>query len=163
MARFRTEGLDDLIRDMEDLGEHMGEISEEMLMAGAEEVAQSWKDAIRKHNIIDTASMLNDVYYPRRPKTIRGIKQIDIYPQGMSAPVFTGKDGKTYRRSGLIRNAEKAFITHYGVRNRTGKRKLSTYKIQPTYFVDDADEMSGPRVEERLYRIWNQHLIKRNL
>lgn len=133
MARFRTEGLDDLIEKMTELELTTGELADEMLIAGAEEVREAWKEAIKKHELIDTGDMLESVDYSRKPRQIGDIKEVDIYPQG--------KDRKG------VRNAEKAFILHHG-----------TSKIQATHFVDDADEIAGPKVEKRLTEIFDNWL-----
>lgn len=133
MARFRTEGLDDLIEKMTELELTTGELADEMLIAGAEEVREAWKESIKKHELIDTGDMLESVNYSRKVEKINDIKRVDIYPQG--------KDRKG------IKNAEKAFILHYG-----------TAKIPATHFVDDADELAGPRVEKRLTEIFDNWL-----
>ncbi len=133
MARFDTSGMEDILDDMKRLGELTGETADEMLMEGAGEVKECWKTAINRAGLRDTDDMINSVGYPRKPKTAGDIRQIDIYPQG------TDRKG--------VRNAEKAFIQHYG-----------TSRIPATHFVDVADEMSGPRVQEAFERIWDNHL-----
>ena len=143
MARFRTEGLDDIIDDMTAMGQSTGELADEMLFAGAEEVKKAWKAAIRrnklmKNRLIDKSDMLNSVNYSRTVKRIGDIKSVDIYPQG--------KDRKG------VKNAEKAFINHYG-----------TSEIDATYFVDDADDIAGPLVENRLRGIFYNWLKKHKM
>lgn len=138
MARFRTEGLDDIIDDMAAMGQSTGELADEMLFAGAEEVKKAWKAAIRKHKHIDTGAMLDSVDYSRKVKQIGDIKSVDIYPQG--------KDKKG------VKNAEKAFILHYGTSKRPG-----------THFVDDADDIAAPMVENRLRNIFDNWLKKHRM
>ena len=138
MARFRTEGLDDIIDDMAAMGESTGELADEMLFAGAEEIKKAWKAAIRKHKHIDTGAMLDSVDYSRKVKQIGDIKSVDIYPQG--------KDKKG------VKNAEKAFILHYGTSKRPG-----------THFVDDADDIAAPMVENRLRNIFDNWLKKHRM
>ena len=60
----------------------------------------------------------------------------DIYP--------TGKDRKG------VRNAEKAFILHYG---RNGWQRIAA-----TYWVDDADAISEARVPPRLDALWQEFM-----
>ena len=79
MARFRTEGLDDIIDDMAAMGESTGELADEMLFAGAEEIKKAWKAAIRMHKHIDTGAMLDSVDYSRKVKQIGDIKSVDIF------------------------------------------------------------------------------------
>lgn len=164
MARFNTDGLENLIRDMERSAAATSEIVEEMLFAGAEEVKGAWQDSIKKHNIRDTGNMLESVDFPRKVTKIGSVRSVDIYPQGYASKNYTDKrTGKTYTRYTKIRNAERAFIIHYGVHKKSGRKSLAGYKVQPTWFVDDADEASGPRVERRLIPMWDQHLKKHNL
>ncbi|NLW24754.1 MAG: hypothetical protein GXY91_05875, partial [Clostridia bacterium] len=69
---------------------------------------------------------------------IGDLKEVDIYPQG--------KDRKG------VRNAEKAFVLHYG-----------TSKLPASHWVDDADEMAGPMVEERLTKMFDEWLEKHGM
>ncbi len=131
MARFRTEGLDDIIEQMTAMGETTGELADEMLYAGAGEVRQAWKESAEKHKHRDTGDMIKSIDYSKKPTKIGDIKSVDIYPMG--------KDKKG------VRNAEKAFLLHYG-----------TSKIEGSHWVDDADDMAGPKVEERLTEIFNK-------
>lgn len=133
MARFDTSGLDELLADMKRHGELIGETADKMLMAGAEEVKNAWESAIEMEGLVDTGDMLKSIGYARKPKTAGDIRVIDIYPQG--------KDRKG------IRNAEKAFVNHYG-----------SSSIDATHFVDIADEMSGDWVMQAYERIWDEYM-----
>jgi hypothetical protein len=115
MARFDTSGIDDLIHDIENLNLTPDE-QNEILMDGAEQVKKAWKFAAAAHELKDTGDMINSIGYAGKPKDVGGVKSVDIYPQG--------KDRKG------VRNAEKAFILHYG-----------SSKIEATHFVDDADAL----------------------
>jgi HK97 gp10 family phage protein len=121
MARFDTSGIDDIINDMKAMGELVGPTADRMLMAGAEADKQAWKAAARMHGHIDTGDMINSIGYPRTPKTVGGIREIDIYPQGKN------------RRG--ERTAAVAFILHYG-----------TSKIKASHWVDDADAIAADTV-----------------
>lgn len=153
MARFDMTGFDDLLADMKRMGELSGEVADRMLMAGAEQVKTGWKRAAERHRLKDTGEMIDSIGYTRSPKTVGDIRVIDIYPQG--------KDSKG------TRNAEKAFILHYGTKGSASKnaqRKRAKTDKQPgpgipaTHWVDDADEMSGPLVMEAMTAIWDEHL-----
>lgn len=138
MARFRTEGLDELIEDMARMELTTSELAEEMLFAGAEEVKKAWKFSAELHRHRDTGDMIKSIDYSRRVRKIGDLKEVDIYPQG--------KDRKG------VRNAEKAFVLHYG-----------TSKLPASHWVDDADEMAGPMVEERLTNIFDDWLEKHGM
>ncbi len=127
MARFNTSGIDDIINEMKRIGELVGDTADNMLMAAAEEDKKAWKQAAEMHGLIDTGDMVNSVGYPKKPSTVNGVRQIDIYPQG--------KDRKG------VRNAEKAFINHYG---SPGKN------IEATHWVDDADKLAAEPVQKAM-------------
>ncbi len=146
MARFRTEGLDEIIEQMDKMEQSTGELADRMLFAGAEEVRLAWRKAAKLHGLIDTGEMFDSIGYPRRPKIINNVKSIDIYPQGYSKITSDG-DGKTIKRKQKVRNAEKAFVLHYGTSKRPG-----------SYWVDTADDLAGPQVEERLSEIFTDWL-----
>lgn len=138
MARFRTEGLDDLIDTMEEMELTTSELAREMLFAGADEIKIAWKKSAEMHKHRDTGDMIESIGYPRKVTQIADIKSVDIYPQG--------KDRKG------TRNAEKAFILHYG-----------RSKLPGSHWVDTADDIAGPMVEERLYKIFDDWLQKHGM
>ena len=136
MARFDTSGIDGILQEMDAAGALVGPVADDMLMAGAEVVAEEWRRAVKEAGLVDTGDMLKSIGYARNPKDtgdIGNLRSVDIYPRG--------KD----RRE--IRNAEKAFINHYG-----------TKKLKATHFIDVAEERSGPRVQEAFESIWDKHM-----
>lgn len=133
MARFDTSGIDDIIEEVTRLGEVGQAVGDEMLLAGAEEVKTAWKISAGMHGHKDTGDMIDSIGFPKKPKDVGGIRMIDIYPQG--------KDRKG------VKNAEKAFILHYGTSN-----------IPASHWVDDADEEAGPRVQEAFEEVFDKFL-----
>lgn len=133
MARFDVSGLDETIEEMKRLGQMTGRTADAMLMAGAEEVRKAWRQSAEEHRHRDTGDMIASIGFARKPKEIGSIRTIDIYPQG--------KDKRN------IRNAEKAFILHYG-----------TTKIRGSRWVDDADKTSEQTVVPAMIRVWEQFL-----
>ena len=133
MARFDVSGLDETIEDMKRLGQMTGQTADAMLMAGAEEVRKAWRQSAEEHRHRDTGDMIASIGFARKPKEIGSIRTIDIYPQG--------KDKRN------VRNAEKAFILHYG-----------TTKIRGSRWVDDADKISEQTVVPAMIRVWEQFL-----
>lgn len=140
MARFDVTGLEETIKDMEAMGKSSGKVATAMLMAAAGEVQKAWQDAIVSFDHIGKykkrkgGEMLASVGYARRPKSVNGLKGIDIYPQGVD--------------SRGVRNAEKAFIAHYGRKHQAGTR-----------FVDVADQRSAQPVYDVMTSIWD-HFLK---
>jgi hypothetical protein len=80
--------------------------------------------------------MIDSIGFAREPKEIGDVLTIDIYPQG------TDRHG--------VRNAEKAFILHYGI---------SDQKRHPaTHWVDDADRYSEDYAEPAMVQVWEEFL-----
>ena len=133
MARFDTDGLDDLIDEMQRMGQRSGEVAKAMTAAAADEIRDAWKQAAEEYGLRDTGAMIESIGFPGPVKDVGGILQQDVYPQG--------KDERG------VRNAEKAFIQHYG-----------SSRIKPKYWVDEADAAAGPKVQQRLEDIWGEFL-----
>lgn len=126
-------GLNAVIDEMRRLEEDTGPTAERMIMAGAEEVKKAWRRSAEEHNHRDTGDMIESIGYPRKPESIGGALSIDIYPQG------TDHKG--------VRNAQKAFILHYGTSKRPGSR-----------WVDDADRYSKDTAVPEMKRIWDEYI-----
>ena len=133
MARFDMSGLDPIVDEMRRLGEETGAAAEAMIQAGAEAVKLAWQRAAEEKGLRDTGDMINSLGSPRKPKYIGDALAQDIYPQG--------RDHKG------VRNAEKAFILHYGTSKRPGTR-----------WVDDADAYCEGTVVPAMEEIWNDFI-----
>lgn len=138
MARFVTTGLDRVIQEMEARQELSGKVAEVMLMSAAADVRAAWQEAAQRHGHKDTGRLIASIGYPRKPRDAGGVLSIDIYPQGTDGG---GRHGKP------VRNAEKAFILHYGTSKRPG-----------SHWVDTADTLAGPRVQKTMASIWDSFL-----
>lgn len=148
MANVKVEGLDELIKDMERLGAEASATFEKMLEAGADETVDAWKRAIEKHGHMDTGELYNKVKW-QKSKQSKGSLTAEIYPGGTSskttAPTKSGK--KTYTRRKKVRQAEKAFVLHYGTKSKPG-----------SYFIDDAVEDANQKIPDKLKEIWDQYI-----
>lgn len=133
MARFDTTGMQDLINEMQQMGQNGGDVARVMTLAAADEIAQSWRESIREHGFVKTGAMLDSVGFPKGAQQMGGMYYADIYPQGKDS---TG-----------TRNAEKAFILNYG-----------SSRLKPTYWTDEADARAETKVTERLSAIWGDFL-----
>lgn len=133
MARFDTSGLDEVVRYLEQMEATTGELADSMLLAGAAAVREAWMEAATLHKHRLTDDMYTSIGYARTPKTIVGLRQIDIYPQG--------KDRKG------VRNAEKAFILHYGGRSNPGSR-----------WIDTADSISGRTAVPAMINVYDEYM-----
>lgn len=135
MASFNTSGIEDIINQMSRLGIESGPVAEEMCIAACEEIKDAWKSSAEKHGLRDTGALIDSIDYKKKPTRAGDIIYNDILPKG--------KDAKG------TSNAKKAFILNFG-----------THKIPPTYWVDEAEENAGSKVQERIERIWNDFLAK---
>lgn len=133
MARFDVRGLEETIREMQRMGQESGDAARAMLQAGAEKVKAAWRKATEAHGLVDTGDMIESIGFAREPKKAGDIMSIDIFPQGRD-------------RKG-VRNAEKAFILHYGTSRRPATR-----------FIDDADAMSEAEVVPAMEAIWDEYV-----
>lgn len=133
MARFNMSGLDETVREMQRLGQQSGEAAKAVLQAGAERVKTAWRAAIMAHGLVRSGDMLGSVGFKRSPKKAGDMLSIDVYPQGVD---YKG-----------VRNAEKAFILHYGTSTHT-----------PTRFVDDAETMGEAMAVPAMEEVWDQYI-----
>lgn len=137
MARFDTTGIDEIIQNLQRMGQDSGPVAEEMVNAAVEEIKQAWQDSAEAHGHRDTGALIDSIGFGPGPVRAGAILYRDVYPQG------TDSKG--------TRNAEKAFILHYGCKRFPG-----------SYWVDDADSKSAAPVEARIRAIWDSFIEQRN-
>ncbi len=131
-----TDMIDDITNELRQLGEDVdGELGQDMLDEGAEIIEFNWIKSIKNHNHIDTGDMVNSVKVAKGTKAKRFR---DIYPQG--------KDGKG------VRNAEKAFILHYGKSGVNGTR-----------FVDEAEANADAECAVAMQRKLDEYIEKKGM
>lgn len=135
MADFKCS--DDVLSDLRIQLMHIGysgTVETKMLDEGAKVIVKEWKKSIKKYNHIRTGQMIESVGSWR--KNIHSLRE--IYPQG--------KDDKG------VRNAEKAFIAHYGKSGQIGTR-----------FVDDAESNGEPEAVLRMQEVFDEYLKEKGL
>lgn len=141
MAKLVMNGIDELAAELKKLGQLGNDaLVEEMLEAGAEVVVDEWKKGIK--SAVKTKRSTGEL--EASVTTVKGIQKINdasaktIYP--------AGKDSKG------VRNAEKAFILHYG---KSG---------QPaTLFVDDVENKAEDKAADAMEKIFNDFLEREGL
>ena len=131
MASMDTSGLDELVNQMRRLGQDVGPVADEMLNTAAGIIQDQWKATAKRYGHVDTGAMVDSVDSPVKGNA-RAMYR-DIYPQGTDAKG--------------VRNAEKAFILHYGKHNMPG-----------TYWVDDAEDKAVPEAIAACQEIWDRFL-----
>ena len=132
MANLRVQGLDELEKELQQFAGKTEEIEAAMLEAGAEELKQAWKYHILKKGHVDTGSMV-DAVKASKPRKGRGGTSVDVYPQG--------KDQKG------VRNAEKAFLLHYGWKDKPGD-----------HFVDNVEQDAEEAVADAMEGVLDEYL-----
>ena len=104
--KMDTKGLDGVAMEFLNLGKKAQRVADEMLRAGEKEAVSAWREGITSHGYVKTGAMLASVK-GTKPRSANGGRLMDVYPQG--------SDGR-------VRNAEKAFILHYGSSRIKGSR-----------------------------------------
>lgn len=147
MAKMSTKGLDEIADDLKRLGEVAEpEFMDELLDAGAEEVIDAWDMIIREEGYVDTGEMRKSVGVAKG--TEKGSKR-EIYPQG---EVKRGKQLRGSKKIITTRNAEKAYILHYGNSNKLGTR-----------FVDDVERIAETKSYIAMQEVFNNYLKQKGL
>ena len=151
MPSLKCDGLDALVSAMEKDARRTEKKFDEMLLAGAEQVRDGWRKAAREKDHIDTGEMFDSIDYNNKPKKAGDVKYVEIYPMG--------------KRKGGKRNAEVAYVLHYGTQGTTGwraklrlshKKHKNTPGIPGSFWVDRAEEISAPASLEAMWKIWNK-------
>ena len=139
MARLDISGMDKVISDMQRLGENSGPVAEAMVDAAAAVTRDAWKETAEEYRLHDSGDMINSINFTMRGVgSGLGVLTREIYPQG------TDSKG--------VRNAEKAYLLHYG-----------TSRIKAKYWVDDAEERADQRVVPVMEQIWGEYLETGNV
>ena len=134
MAQFSTDGIDSIAEEMAWMGEAAGETADQMLLAGAEEVKRAWKETAERHGYRETGDMIESIRADKAPKSdANDVRRISVYPRGED-------------RKG-VRNAEKAFLLHYG-----------TSRIRGSHWIEEAEQKALPTVQQVFGDIWDRHL-----
>lgn len=133
MARMMNTGIDELVRKLNSLGQLTGDVAKSMILHGAKEVQEAWRESATRHEHVLTGEMVASIGYPSQPTDVGGVLAIEIYPQGKDS---TG-----------TRNAEKAFILHYG-----------SSRIKGDHWVDEAEQKASDTANEAMENVLAQFL-----
>lgn len=136
MATFNVTGIESIIKDLQRMGDEAQGVAEKMLFAGADVMVWHWQSQIQAAGHIDTGAMIRSVRPDKAVKEKDGVLQLTVYPRGSDS---TG-----------TRNAEKAFIAHYG---RT--------RQQGSGFVTKAIEAGEGQTWSAMESAWDQFIAQR--
>ena len=138
MARLDVEGLDEITEQLKNMGMLHGKVVDDMLTAGSGEMVPAWQNAIIRYGHVRMGNMRKSVK-PTKIKDRPTGKELHVYPQGYDRD----------NRKKPTRNAEKAFVLHYGRRNMNG-----------THFVDAAETEGAPKAYDAMEKRFDQFIEK---
>jgi HK97 gp10 family phage protein len=154
MTKMTISGLEKMIDDMERMSSNFKPMAEGILKDGAQIIVGEWKREASKRTLKITGKMIDSINYKKRIKKDGSGIKTDIVPMG--------RDDKG------VRNAEKAFILHYGtsprrkVARRKGKyvrpKKYPGAGIPALHWVDDAEAAAEPIVEKKVLDTYDKWL-----
>ena len=130
MARMQFSGTEDVMRELLMENERMERKATEMLGEAGKVVTKALQDVIEERGHVDTGAMKESVRASAVKKS-GSARVTTIYPHG--------KDAKG------VRNAEKAYIIHYGTSKRRGD-----------HFVDEAEERAMDAAEQTMQEVWER-------
>ena len=131
MARLKTDGLDDIVRQFNQLADKGAAVQTAMLTAGAEEMVDAWTAAIDEAGHVKTGSMRDSVGY-------QGIQGGDEKYVDVGA---SGEDEKG--RS----NVYKSFVLNHGWSKKAG-----------SHFVDKAERAGEAPATKAMEEIWGRFI-----
>lgn len=131
----RVEGADELLRDLQKLGNEMDAVQRQMLKAGGEIMADGWRQEITRREFVKSGAMKNQVAF--RIKSGKG--------KSLRAEVSSyGDDGRG------MSNGTKAFYLHYG----------TSRGIKPSHWIDAAEADADPKVQAAMRATLDAALTK---
>lgn len=147
MGRCVTLGLNDLAQELAREPLRAAERTPRLLQAGAEVVAQGWREEAEERGFRRTGGLIASIGYKKTAGKARGLRYIDIWPQG--------KDRRGTRYAAV------AYILHYGTpgsaglhAQRRGGKKFPGPGIPKTLWVNDAEARSEEKAREAMRRVW---------
>lgn len=142
MGAIYSSGVDDLLAELERLEEDTDQVLDDLMDAALVEVEYAWQQAAKMHGFEPpgksgkgTGSMINSIGH---------------------TPIRKGRDGRYSEvTSGGVdskgtSNDMKAFYQHYGTEN-----------VTPTYWIEDAEAIARPAVEQHQQMVWDAYINKK--
>lgn len=143
-------GIDDLIKDIKELGDDIDEVADRMLDAGAEVLEDEWRQTIRRKGYVKTGAMRDSIGTKKNKKK----KTADVFPQGSQKIVTKTKGVKK------VSNATKAYVLHHG---RKSNPKTGRDAIKASYFVTEIQQKGGIRAKVAMEEILDEELKKKGM
>lgn len=147
MATFKTSGFEQEIEAFKRAGDNTESLIKAMLGAGIKVAVAAWRDVITKRGHVDTGDMRDSV--GTAWVSVRN-GAAEVYPLGTSRKGSVKRGSGKARKS--VRNAEKAFILHYGRSNLLGD-----------LFVDQVEERIEDDGFDKMYEVYENYLKQEGL
>lgn len=147
MAKIRLSGFSEEIDALKRAGNDTGKLVRRMLKAGAETSEDIWRKVITERGHIDTGDMLRSVGTAWISEKTGAA---EVYPLGKSVSPSRKKHADKRRKS--VRNAEKAFILHYGRAN-----------LAEDPFVDEIERRIEDEAFDKMDEVFQQFINKEEI
>ena len=135
MATIDFSGIPEILAELRRRGEGAEDVAQAMLNAGAAAAIDSWRKTVDRLGLVKTGAMRESIGVTKASRRSR-YREITA----------NGKDKRG------VRNAEKAFILHYG-----------TSRIEPTYWWDTAEQEAEPLVMAAMKSVWEKWIASQAL
>lgn len=148
MAFVKVSGFSAEIEAAKRAGNNTDQLVKDMLHAGVDTAKKLWKDVITERGHVDTGDMRDSVgaaFISYRNGAA------EVYPLGRSTTPSKRHGGGGKKRKS-VRNAEKAFILHYGRSNLLGD-----------LFVDEIEDRILDKGYDAMAEAFEKFLEKENL
>lgn len=144
MGRFNAYPPDELIKQLNKLGDDTDRVAKEMLNASVEPLMRHVKAECRAHR--RTGNMEDSVKKTKVGISKNGNYYIVVRPTGMSTEMI-GRDGKVYKRKTPVRNME--ILAH---------AELGTSKQAPTPILTKAIADAEPECVKIMQEVFNREV-----
>lgn len=132
MGKVYFDDLSTTWKNFEKLAGDADGVAMAIMLHGAKEMIEEWRDTIEDEELIDTGAMHDSVAMVGKPKKKNGVWEVTVAP--------TGVDDKG------TRNAMKAAILNYGTSSITGR-----------HFIDSIERMSESAIPTIAQYIMDMH------
>lgn len=137
MAKIYFDGLHDRIKLFDNMARQTTKVAEKSLRAAAKVYVQGRKEEATRRKFQDSGSMIKNIRASKKTNPSSEVGKMTVYSRG------TDQKG--------VRNAEKEFLLHYGVKNGDG-----SHRITATHWVDEAEAKSHREADKAMERVWDE-------
>lgn len=137
MAKIYFDGLHDRIKLFDNMARQTTKVAEKSLRAAAKVYVKGRKEEATRRGFRDTGAMIKNIKASKKTNQYSEVGKMTVYSRG--------KDAKG------VRNAEKEFLLHYGVKNGNGSQRIAA-----SHWVDSAEEKSHREADNAMEKVWDE-------